>query len=394
MLFHALRAAPHGRQILVAALGAGARHRGLVAAMVALQAMAASVGAMQHGKGGTARAVADPGAGLAVQHRRIAAPVQEDQRLFLAFQPLADGLEQLRRHAMLHLQPAGVDQPHRRQRAGPRPARQGQAQVAAALGVLPGFQRRRGRSEHDRDVQVVRAPHREVARRITQAVLLLVRRIVFLVHHDQAQFAQGREDGHARAQQHAGLAALGAGPGLHAFAVGQAAVHDGEPFGAHQGLQAGAQRALELRRQVDFGDHQQHLASGRQHLFGGPQVHLGLAAARHPMQQDRLEPGQRADGVHRGALGVVQLGRLVGGGPRADGLALAPVQPRHRTARGTLALVRRGLAQGRRQRGQHHFTQGPLVVVRGKPRHPQPVFGQRRQVIQHFFDGPDLLGVE
>ncbi|KAG0927824.1 hypothetical protein G6F31_017913 [Rhizopus arrhizus] len=144
MLFNALRAAAHRRQVLVAAFGACAGHRRLIAAMVALQAVAAAVGAMQHSKGRAARAITDPCARLAMQHGRIAAPVQEDQRLLFALQPLADRLQQMRRHTVLHLQAARVHQPHRRQAAGSRAPRQRQAQVAAALGVLPRFQRRRG----------------------------------------------------------------------------------------------------------------------------------------------------------------------------------------------------------------------------------------------------------
>lgn len=227
MLLDALGAAPHRRQVLVAAFGAGARHRRLVAAMVAMQAVAAVAAPVQHGEGRAARAVADPGAGLAMQHRRVAAAVQEDERLLLALQSLADGVQQLRRQALFHLQAARVHQLDRRQAAGARAARQRQPQVAAALGVLPGFQRGRGRTQHHRHIQVVRPPHRQIARRIAQAVLLLVGRVVFFIDDDQAQLGQRREYRHARAQQHARLAALGARPRIQPLAVGQAAVHHG-----------------------------------------------------------------------------------------------------------------------------------------------------------------------
>ena len=238
------------------------------------------------------------------------------------------------------------------------------------------------------------APHRQIARRIAQAVLLLVGRVVLLVHHDQAQLAQRREHRHARAQQHARLAALGAGPGLQAFAIGQAAMHHRQAIRPDQRLQTRAQRAFQLRRQIDFGHHQQYLASCRQDLLGRPQVDLGLAAARHTVQQHGLEPVQRAYGVHRLALGVIEFRRLIGLGRRARSLALASVQPRHRSAGRALALIGRGLAQRRRQGRQHHLAQWPLIVVRSKPGQAQPVLIERRQVVQHLFDRPDLLRVE
>ncbi|MNL06467.1 hypothetical protein D3C87_1271020 [compost metagenome] len=170
-------------------------------------------------------------------------------------------------------------------------------------------------------------------------------------------------------------------------------MHDGKAIRPHQGFQARAQRGFQLRRQVDLGHHQQHLAPFTQHLFRCPQVDLGLAAARYAVQQHRLEAGQCPNGVHGGALRVVKFRRLIRLGRRTHRLALAIVQARHRAARRPLALIRGGLAQWRRQGWQHHFAQGPLIVVRRKARHAQPVFVKGGQVIQHLFDRPDLLGL-
>ncbi|KAG1231465.1 hypothetical protein G6F68_019200 [Rhizopus microsporus] len=91
------------------------------------------------------------------------------------------------------------------------------------------------------------------------------------------------------------------------------------------------------------------------------------------MQQHGLEAGQDANGVHGGHLGLVQFGRLVGLGRRARRLALAVVPPRQRPTRRPFALIRCGIAQGWRQGRQHYLAQGPLVVLRGKPRQAQPV---------------------
>lgn len=154
----------------------------------------------------------------------------------------------------------------------------------------------------------MRAPHRQIARGIAQAVLLLVRGVVFFVHHDQAQLAHGREDRHARAEQHARLPTLRARPGLQALAIGQAAVQHRQAVRPDQAFQAGAQGAFQLRRQVDFRHQQQHLAAGGQHFLGGAQVDLGLAAAGHAVQQHRLELGESGDGVHGLALRIVQFG--------------------------------------------------------------------------------------
>jgi hypothetical protein len=58
---------------------------GLEAAVVAAQAL---VGQVQHEVGGAAPAARDPAAGRAGQHRRIAAPVEEDQALLAALEAL------------------------------------------------------------------------------------------------------------------------------------------------------------------------------------------------------------------------------------------------------------------------------------------------------------------
>jgi hypothetical protein len=53
--------------------------------VVAAQAL---VGQMQHEVGGAAPAARDPAAGRAGQHRRVAAPVEEDQALLAALEAL------------------------------------------------------------------------------------------------------------------------------------------------------------------------------------------------------------------------------------------------------------------------------------------------------------------
>ncbi len=79
MLFHTLRAAPCGCRSMLPQVGAVARHAHLQAAVVAAQAVVrrqcSTIKAVQRLQ------FADPAAGFAVDHRRIAAPVQEQQGL-------------------------------------------------------------------------------------------------------------------------------------------------------------------------------------------------------------------------------------------------------------------------------------------------------------------------
>src|SRR5690606_39681948 len=91
-----LRASPHGLQVLVAAIGTGMRYTRLKTTMVALQVVAPGAGPMQYGIRRATRALADPAAGSAVEHRCVAASIQEDQRLLAGFEPLAHGRDQLR----------------------------------------------------------------------------------------------------------------------------------------------------------------------------------------------------------------------------------------------------------------------------------------------------------
>ncbi|MCY1213418.1 hypothetical protein D9M72_251980 [compost metagenome] len=65
---------------------------------------------------------------------------------------------------------------------------------------------------------------------------------------------------------------------------------------------------LQLRGQVDFGNQHQHLGLGVafQHRLHRMQVDLGLAAAGYPVQQERRKALGLGNGLHRGALLVVQ----------------------------------------------------------------------------------------
>ena len=63
---------------------------------------------------------------------------------------------------------------------------------------------------------------------VARGFLLLVGVLVLLVHDDQAEVGQRRENGAARADDDAGLAAVDLVPFVVAFAVGKVAVQDGD----------------------------------------------------------------------------------------------------------------------------------------------------------------------
>ena len=144
------------------------------------------------------------------------------------------------------------------------------------------------------------AVDREIAGGIAQAFLLLVSGIVLLVDDDQRQFRQRRQNREPRPEHDARASRVRGEPVAHALAFGEAAVHrDDRAFG--QRGETRAERGLELRRQIDFGHEDERLRvrprveQARERV----QIDLGLAAARHAVQQERREAargGDRIDG--------------------------------------------------------------------------------------------------
>jgi hypothetical protein len=96
-------------------------------------------------------------AGPAERHRRIAAAVEEQQRLFARLEPRRDrarsvGEIQRPRRQVLG---AHVDGAHLGQHRRAEPRRQVEPRVFARLGIGPALQRRRGRGQHHlRPVQI------------------------------------------------------------------------------------------------------------------------------------------------------------------------------------------------------------------------------------------------
>ena len=374
-----LGATADGRDVQVAAVGAGAWHALAQPAVVAAQR---AVGLVEDAPRAAMRTAALPAAGAAMQHRRVAAAVEQQQALFALFNALLDGRQQRRRkHALpaFHARQRGhVQDAHARHRAATDAQRQRHAPVAAFQRALPAFQRRRGRAQHHRQLELVRAPHRQVPRRIARAFLLLERRVVFFVDDDQPQPGQRRKHRQPRAQHQIGQAQVRQQPMAQALRRRQAAVQADH----HLARKTLGKPRLELRREVDLRHQHQGLATALQGVGGGVQVDLGLAAASHAVQQHRAVG--LGDGRDSRQLLIVQARRR---GRHARGHGSGQ-RPHLGDTAGQSQVV--DLAQLRRQHGHRQLADTALVVGGSKGDQGAPVGGQGRQRVQHFLDGAQL----
>ena len=197
LFLEAFGAASDRGDVGVAAVGAGARHRLGEGAVVAAQRPVLLV---EDAPGAAVRAAAHPAAFAALEHRCVAAPVEEDQALLAARDALAQRVDDLRREPWRHAadraaaetdghfrQPSHVDQSHARPGGIADAVRHRQATVVAGVRPLPRLERWRRRAQHDERSFAPAAPDSEVARRVARPFLLLVRGVVLLVDNDQAE---------------------------------------------------------------------------------------------------------------------------------------------------------------------------------------------------------------
>ena len=252
-----------------------------VAAMVADERLAEPV---LDQPGGAVRALEAMAAGAAKGQRRVAAPVEEQQRLFAGGKARRDRLDQPRRQpaAARRAFAAKVD----RGKVGHRPLAETRWQlqpvVAAALGVDARLQRRRRRGEHHRRAFQPAAHHRHVARVVDDAVLLLVGALVLFVDDDQAEIGEGQEQSRARADDDARFAARHGAPQPLALAGRDRRVPLGRPR-----AEAGGETVEELRRQRDLRQQHQRLPPGAQGRGDRLEIDFGLARAGDAFEQDR-----------------------------------------------------------------------------------------------------------
>jgi hypothetical protein len=151
---------------------------------------------------------------------------------------------------------------------------------------------------------------------------LLERRLVLLVDDDHAELVHRRKQRRTCADDDPRLAALHALPHAQSLRVGHARMQHRDV------LEARAEPTDGLRRECDLGHEHDRAAAELQRTFDQREVHLGLAAARDAVQQERTAGAtfeRLEQALQRRHLALVQ-----------------PFGPRTRRARG-LELVRVGL---------------------------------------------------
>ncbi len=269
------------------------------------------------------------GPAVAAQHdRRRPAPVHDEDR------PLAGGRVQGPQRVDEHpgQQPAiargqlraEVDGDHDGLRAA-RARREDRAPVPAGSGVAHRLHRRRRGSEDDRRAGQPPQLERGVARLEARRAVALVGRVVLLVHDDQADVGERREQRRPGAHHEVDVARPDPAPLVGALALAEARVDQGDPD-----RELGAQPVDDGRGEGDLRDEQERRAAGLERGGDGLDVDRGLAAARDAVEQDRRRVARR-HGVQQQPEG----GGLVGGqgGPGGTGAAHRGRAARERASR-------------------------------------------------------------
>jgi hypothetical protein len=289
-----LGAAADRTQVGIPAGWAEARHRVLRAAMVAAQA---PIRGVQHESRRAARAARGPAAGLAGEHRRVAAPVDEEKALLAERQAVANGFDRRIRKAVLNRLRAQIDGVNvRKARAWHGAFRQLDLLVAAGERVLPALERRRGGAEDHRAARALGESDRCVACGIAQPLLLLERGVVLFVDDHETEARHGPEHREPRAEHDPGIAGCCRQPRRSPRDLFQPAMH-------HDNAslrECAADPPFQLRSQADLGNQHQRLCPSFEHARNQLQVDLGLPAACHTMQQESAKRSEgAADFLHR-----------------------------------------------------------------------------------------------
>ena len=245
----------------------------------------------------------------AERERRIAAAVEKQQRLFAALDRGLHGLGEPRRDEASARRTFGaqVDRLDARQMLAAEPLRQMNARVAAAPRIHLGFDRRRRRHQHDRDLGGPRPHHRHVARVVAHAVLLLVGGVVLLIDDDQTEVCVRQKQRRARADHDADFVRRHRQPGARAQPRRELRMPLRRP-----GAEAGGEAIEELRRQRDLGHQHERLLAPADALGHRLEIHLGLARAGDAIEQGDAEAAAEhlaAQFIRGGALRRNEVGR-------------------------------------------------------------------------------------
>jgi hypothetical protein len=194
------------------------------------------------------------------------------------------------------------------------PRRQGKVAIAACLYVRHRLQAGRGRNEHGRCPGEAGAYHGHVAGVVDDAFLLLERRLMLLIHHDEAEIGKRQEQRRARPHHHLRRPRRHRTPGHPPRARGEVRVPHGRgdtepPLEAFQ----------PLRGERDLRQQHQHLPTLPQTRRDRLKIDLGLARSGHAVEQGHGEAARGDGGAERGGrfflrggqrrAGVVGIGR-------------------------------------------------------------------------------------
>ncbi len=227
-------------------------------------------------------------AGAAHHGKRVAAPVEQNQRLLAALQRRLGLLHQRSRKELVLARllelAAHVDQLHLGQRPVHHAVAQFDARVLALLRILPAFERRRRRAHHHHRAGQLGAHHGHVARVVARRLFLLVALVVLLVDQNQAQIRRGRKDRRARAHHNRRLAAANAPPLLAALLRRERGVQQ-----RHRLPEGLIEQAGHLRRQPDLGNQQNRRQAAVERLLHRGKIDGRLSRTRYAIKQKRME---------------------------------------------------------------------------------------------------------
>ena len=377
-LLQAFDAGTDGRQrFLGRAMRADVRARHREAAMVTDQPLAKT---MVHQPGVADRAGEAMSAGAAQCQRRVAAAIEEQQRLLALFDRLPDMVGEPRRDeaAARRRFPAQIDRLDVRHVLAAEPRRQRDALIASLARIDLRLDRRRGRRQDDRNPGDMRAHHRHVAGVIVRALILLVGLVVFLIDDDQAQIGIRQEQRRARADHDRRFAGCNRRPVARARTWRQFGV----PF-QRTDAEPQCEAVQELSGQCDLRHQDQRLLAAADDFGDRLEIDFGLARTGDAIEQRDVKTairGQRPHRIHRRALlpGKFRL-RIGGIGHRRR------QRRRHRLGlKG--ALIDQPVDHARTDAGfPRGFGLGVQQAVRQHVNHPPPC---RRQAPRRLADQP------
>ena len=165
----------------------------------------------------------------------------------------------------------------------------------------------RGRPEHDRRARQLAQPDGHVTRLEPRRPVALVGGIVLLVDDDEPDVGQRSDDGQPRPDDDVHLARPDAPPLVGALAVAKARVDERDPR-----VEVSPQPVDERQGQGDLGDQDEGRPAGLERGRDGLHVDRSLAAAGHPVEQERTRiPGpDRGDDLPDGLrLGGQEIAR-------------------------------------------------------------------------------------